>query len=69
MYKEGQVDWKGLTIFNNQISFFVQRVCKFSTLIPNCPCLCTLNPVSETVEEFLDVWPVPTKNCGLVRKG
>ena len=25
MYKKGQVDWKGLTIFNNQISFFCPR--------------------------------------------
>ena len=59
MYKKGWVDWKGLTFFNNQISFFVQGVCKFSTLLPKCPCLCTLDPVSYTVEEFLDVCPVP----------
>ena len=45
MYKKGQVDWKGLTILNNQISFLSNRS-KFSTLLPNCPCLSTLDPVS-----------------------
>ena len=55
MYKKSRIDWKVLTVFNNEISFFVQRICKILISAVKWSCLHTLDSVCCLVEDFLDV--------------